>query len=119
MAVCPCCHEEMQRNLSCEEAPLVLMGRAYPPVRWGTEPGFRRIKVTCRDCGTVPGGVHHHGCCMEVCPKCRRQLISCGCMAEYEPKPWVYLGGRRVSRYGPRGPRRQARCRRRPVPPAG
>jgi hypothetical protein len=33
----------------------------------------------CGDCGTKPGGFHHLGCDLERCPRCRRQLISCGC----------------------------------------
>jgi hypothetical protein len=33
----------------------------------------------CPDCGTWPEHAHHQHCDQEVCPRCRRQLISCGC----------------------------------------
>jgi hypothetical protein len=35
--------------------------------------------LRCGDCGVQPGGYHHLGCDMMRCPRCRRQLISCGC----------------------------------------
>lgn len=36
----------------------------------------------CHDCNVAPGGAHHPGCDMERCPKCKGQLISCGCLDE-------------------------------------
>ncbi len=39
------------------------------------EPGGR-----CTDCEIVHGKFHHWGCDVERCPKCGRQLISCGCV---------------------------------------
>ena len=33
----------------------------------------------CPDCRVRPGGFHHPGCDREKCPRCGRQLISCGC----------------------------------------
>ncbi len=40
----------------------------------------------CHDCGieNKHGNYHHLGCDMERCPKCKGQLISCGCFeSEY------------------------------------
>jgi hypothetical protein len=34
----------------------------------------------CHDCFVTDGGSHHPGCDMEECPKCRGQLIFCGCV---------------------------------------
>jgi hypothetical protein len=34
----------------------------------------------CRDCNVIPGGKHHGLCCLEMCPRCGGQLISCGCL---------------------------------------
>jgi hypothetical protein len=39
----------------------------------------KRKSHRCHDCGIALGGKHHPGCDMEECPKCRGQLISCGC----------------------------------------
>ncbi len=38
----------------------------------------------CRDCGIKHGGCHHPGCDVERCPKCGRQLITCGCLGPKE-----------------------------------
>lgn len=36
----------------------------------------------CHDCGieNKKGNLHHSGCDMERCPKCKGQLISCECI---------------------------------------
>jgi hypothetical protein len=38
----------------------------------------------CHDCGIENkiGNLHHMGCDMERCPKCKGQLISCDCKKE-------------------------------------
>ena len=33
----------------------------------------------CGDCGVEPGGYHHLGRDLAGCPRCGRQLITCGC----------------------------------------
>jgi hypothetical protein len=38
----------------------------------------------CPDCHIAKGGKHHPGCDMERCPRCKGQLISCGCLDEDE-----------------------------------
>lgn len=35
----------------------------------------------CHDCNVALGGIHHPGCDMECCPKCKGQLISCDCLS--------------------------------------
>ena len=87
MAVCPFCHTEMLGRISCNLESIPIAGEAYEPVPWGEERRFpQRVRITfvCRDCGTPPGGIHHHGCDVEECPACRGQQISCGCIQEEE-----------------------------------
>ncbi|MEK6873207.1 MAG: hypothetical protein AABW90_04355 [Nanoarchaeota archaeon] len=39
---------------------------------------------TCHDCNILnkEGNYHHFGCDMEICPLCKKQLISCNCIIE-------------------------------------
>jgi hypothetical protein len=34
----------------------------------------------CHDCNVTKGQFHHPGCDVERCPRCERQVISCGCI---------------------------------------
>ena len=45
---------------------------------------FNEENGKCHDCGIVHGGKHHPGCDVERCPRCKGQLISCGCLEEQE-----------------------------------
>ena len=59
-------------------------GLSYPRVPYGKEdPRSAVYPDPCRDCGVAPGQihVHTHSCCIEECPKCHWQLISCPCTA--------------------------------------
>ncbi|HEY2428201.1 MAG TPA: hypothetical protein VGI06_04675 [Acidimicrobiales bacterium] len=92
MAVCHYCNSEMLSVHACVEEPIVIEGRSYEPVRFRTEPGGKRGNGRCGDCGVEPGQVHHHGCDVELCPKCWRQSISCGCLwagEEHLSEDWV------------------------------
>jgi hypothetical protein len=80
MVICIDCNQEMRRATSCTVESLHLDGVTYPVVR-------HRGKRRCGDCGVEPGGAHHLGCDVARCPKCRHQLLSCGCwFDEYGPR---------------------------------
>jgi hypothetical protein len=87
MAVCPLCQQEMLDTVSCNSEPFIIAGKVYEPLPWGQEKRFRPVPATrpapaqlaCDDCGTPPGGIHHHGCDREECPVCHGQAISCSC----------------------------------------
>lgn len=38
------------------------------------------VDVPCHDCGAQPGEYHVPTCDMERCPRCRGQVITCGCV---------------------------------------
>lgn len=84
MAVCELCHQEMTTATSCTVAELHIGGEAVAVLRYGKDPGWGRARGPCGDCGVEPGGLHHLGCDIQACPRCHRQLISCGC-------PWDEL----------------------------
>jgi hypothetical protein len=55
-------------------------GATYVRVPYGME-WFGTATDTCRDCGTSRYSEHVLGCCVEECPRCHEQLLSCGCFA--------------------------------------
>lgn len=81
MAVCRDCEQEMLVATSCTVDTLILQGERYARdrVRSPIGPAGR-----CADCGVTRRGYHHLGCDLEACPRCRRQLLSCGCGWEDE-----------------------------------
>lgn len=42
----------------------------------------------CHDCGVKEGEIHQVGCDMEICPKCHKQLITCGCFKKRSELPF-------------------------------
>lgn len=77
MAVCRDCDREMTTATSCAVEYLFIRGerlRRQPLTRRSAGPARR-----CGDCGVALGGWHHLGCDLEDCPRCGRQLLSCGC----------------------------------------
>ncbi len=66
----------MCKNVSCTEETIGFPdGAEFNQVRHDEE-------TNCHDCGTPPKGFHHPGCDGERCPRCRGQLIGCGCLDE-------------------------------------
>lgn len=79
MAVCDSCGREMLGSVSCTLERLILVDGSYQRRRFTS-----RSASSCGDCGSPRRGLHHPGCDMEPCPRCRGQLISCGCWEDLE-----------------------------------
>lgn len=74
--VCGHCQQGLPMADSCAPDTLVISGRRFERSRETVLGPDGR----CGDCGILDGGVHHLGCDLERCPRCHRQLISCGCL---------------------------------------
>jgi hypothetical protein len=79
---CLICRQLTGEGLSCIDHPIVYPdGLALKPIKYQ-----RFGEGDCHDCGTPDGGYHHRvGCDMERCPRCRGQLLTCGCMDPLDP----------------------------------
>lgn len=82
MTICNWCNNEMLAAsvISCGGNTTVDFpdGESLPALPYENE--YREEDHRCHDCNVKLGGFHHPGCDMERCPKCKGQLISCGCL---------------------------------------
>ena len=75
MVKCKDCGQEMQTATTCTLPYIKINGKWYK-----RNTSYYDVNVRCHDCGIVnhSGHIHHFGCDIERCPKCKGQLISCG-----------------------------------------
>jgi len=68
---------------SCIKSHIRIGGTDYTPLP------YKRKKETiftkgepiqrCPECNILPGGFHHVGCVLELCPKCGEKWVYCKC----------------------------------------
>jgi hypothetical protein len=81
--ICPFCGQDKRDAESCGGPMIQVAGRVYERVRLGQESGNRWEEFDfCPECGVSHGGLHHPGCDIEECPRCRTQYLSCDCGGE-------------------------------------
>lgn len=82
MAICQVCNQDMSSvaTIDCTRHRVVNFpdGEVLPAVPFTDDHPSEPLS-RCHDCNVAIGGFHHPGCDVEVCPRCRGQLISCGC----------------------------------------
>jgi hypothetical protein len=78
MATCQFCDQEMTapKTTTCTNEFVEFPDGTILPA---STHHFAEPSGRCHDCNIVHGGYHHIGCDVERCPRCGRQLISCGC----------------------------------------
>lgn len=74
MVKCDDCKQEMLTAKSCLYRYIKINGKVYL-----RNVQYHDINTRCHDCGIVNGKIHHFGCDMERCPKCKGQMLSCDC----------------------------------------
>lgn len=74
----PSCSAEARRDV----VPMLVDGIQYEPIPYDAAKYGGQTGSPCRNCDVLDGGIHHFGCCQEVCPLCGGQFISCGCFDE-------------------------------------
>lgn len=77
MAKCKACNREMTTAKGCVVTHYNDFGDGKKYERIPYEGDFNSSR--CHDCGCKSGELHHVGCDMEKCPKCKGQCISCDC----------------------------------------
>ncbi len=84
MAICKWCKKDMSNSNtnSCNQQVEFPDGVTMDAIPYDTDYGDDNQR--CHDCNVKRGGIHHPGCDMERCPKCKGQLISCGCLDKTE-----------------------------------
>lgn len=96
MAKCYACHLEMRRANGCTATVFrfrprrIVRGKPnplrkqekYERIPYGEETLAYHFFDRCGDCHVLRGRLHHPGCDIEQCPRCKDSLLSCGCHGE-------------------------------------
>ena len=84
-------HKDTPKDiLRAQQQPHLWLGlTAFRRFKYGEEPmwleldpKYSKARSPCHDCGVLKGQYHADGCDWEQCPKCRKQLLGCGCWIE-------------------------------------
>lgn len=87
MAYCPECDKDMGNANTC----------TFPYLQFDDGKILKRNTTYfdnndfCHDCGieNKKGNLHHYGCDMERCPRCKGQLIGCDCNNDQDKIPLI------------------------------
>lgn len=85
MTICDLCGNDMTTGAGCVVGALHQEGRPYELAPHERRRGTGAHDENCGDCSVAPGGLHHLGCDMQTCPKCRGQLLICDCRFDELP----------------------------------
>lgn len=82
MNYCYFCSSNTADVMTCEPEKVLIGESTYSQIVCGQETFIPKINRLCSDCEVSIGKFHHPGCENEECPKCHKQIISCGCLEE-------------------------------------
>lgn len=72
MSICPFCHRDSEKSVSCAGADWY---DTEDEIWWYRIP----TRIFCLECGVQAEGYHHLGCGNEPCPKCSGKVTDCPC----------------------------------------
>jgi len=91
MVNCEDCDQEMLGSKSCDQGLLAfdLEANRLTSKTYKRNTKYFDVNEHCHDCGieNKKGNIHHFGCDMERCPRCKGQLLSCECREEFNVTP--------------------------------
>lgn len=88
MEICSICGKLKDLAGSCADYRIRIKGQLLQPLRYTTKKPtpFNKedIQMRCPSCCVKPGGYHHVGCSIEICPQCGGRWIFCSCQGTKE-----------------------------------
>ncbi|MFW6323632.1 MAG: hypothetical protein ACOC0U_01085 [Desulfovibrionales bacterium] len=83
MSICTTCGREMRFAETCTCDEIMIGSVWFRRIPYGREvSGWAVDFERCPRCNVEEGGMHHPGCELDECPRCRNQYISCACTDE-------------------------------------
>lgn len=83
MEMCSLCGKLKSGAETCTDYQVRIQGSVYSPVKYSSKKptpfNSEDTKMRCPLCGVKPGGYHHVGCGLEICPCCGGRWIFCRC----------------------------------------
>lgn len=83
MEICSLCGKLKSGAETCTDYRVRIQGIFFSPVRYTTRKltpfNSEEAKMRCPSCNVKPGGYHHIGCGVEICPCCGERWIFCRC----------------------------------------
>lgn len=83
MEICSLCGKLKAGAETCTDYQIRIQGDIYSPVKYTSKKptpfNSEDAKMRCPLCNVKPGGYHHVGCGVEICPCCGGRWIFCRC----------------------------------------
>jgi len=83
MEICSLCGKLKSGAETCTDYHIRIQDKIFSPVKYTSRKqtpfNTEDAKMRCPSCNVKPGGYHHVGCGIEICPVCGGRWIFCRC----------------------------------------